>query len=242
MEVLPAGEVHVWHRPTTDADAHALAEAAAVLSAPERERRDALRVPDDRRDYTLAHDLLRRTLSRYASLPPAEWRFASNPFGKPAVALPPGSDAPPLSFSLSHTRGYVACAVARDLPVGVDVERIDRARDAVRLADRYFSAAEAAALRRCDGDARGALFGDLWTLKEAFVKAIGLGLSQPFTDLSFEIGPGGAIRFTPPASVNAAGWHFALFEPSPGLRLAVAACAAEPPRIVSRQDRGSLAR
>jgi 4'-phosphopantetheinyl transferase len=215
ITALDVDEVHVWHRltetasPDTSIDDH-------VLSADERARRDRFHSSNDRRDYARAHDLLRRSLSRYADVPPHAWRFVEGLYGKPTLG-----DAV-LSFNLSHTRGLAACGIARSIPLGLDVERIDRSADVRRLAACFFTTAETAALvtRRIDRCAR---FLDLWTLKEAFIKAIGTGLSQPLDSFSFDLDRDERhIGFAAPPGYDASEWQFALYVPAPDARLAVA--------------------
>jgi 4'-phosphopantetheinyl transferase len=219
VTALDVDEVHVWHRLTETTAGATSTLDENVLSAEECARRDRFHFPADRRDYALAHDLLRRSLSRYAAIPPSAWRFVDGVQGKPFVCE--GG----LSFNLSHTRGVVACGIARTIPLGIDVERTDRITDIERLATRFFTASETAALMSGRVDARARFF-DLWTLKEAFIKAIGEGLSQPLHSFSFDLDQDDRrIGFAPPPGFDAAEWQFALYVPLPGARLAVAAHA-----------------
>jgi 4'-phosphopantetheinyl transferase len=161
---------------------------------------------------------------------PSDWRFETGPAGKPAVSHP----ATPLSFSLSHARGLVACAIAPGIPVGVAVEPIDRPVTVDGIAQRFFSPREVSALARCANEERASRFIELWTLKEAFLKATGMGLSQPLDAMSFEIDDG-AVAFDPPAEEDGRLWHFALFAPTPRGRLAVAARSplGDAPRFIA---------
>src|SRR5439155_15428011 len=114
----------------------------------------------------------------------------------------------------SHTHGLVACAVTRGADVGLDVERIDRGVDARAIAARYFTEAEATFIESGpDGDPQ-LRFAEVWTLKEAFVKAVGRGLSHPLHEFGFAFeGPRG-IRFDAGAGARAedsSDWAFALF-------------------------------
>lgn len=190
------------------------AAAEALLDAPERRRCAALRVDADRRDYAAAHALLRMTLSSAAPVDPADWTFEADARGKPGI--PAASSLPPLAFSLSHSRGVVACAVAR-VPVGVDVEQIDRNVEVVDLSSRYFAPGEAAQVSRGPLPQARLRFTELWTLKEAYAKALGLGLSHGLDATAFDLD---ADERT--IHGGAPGWTFALFEPAPGARLAVA--------------------
>ena len=83
----------------------------------------------------------------------------------------PGSRVP--AFSLSHSRGRVACAIGQRKPVGIDVEAVDHRVRVIDIARQFFSAEEAAALERCSADQRSIRFCELWTRHEALAKARG---------------------------------------------------------------------
>ena len=237
MAALNESDVYIWYRSTELLDDDAGKPADQNLSIEERTRRDRLRFGVDRRDFTIAHDLLRRALSRYANLPPTDWRFATNGYGKPSVdSIDPQLRA--LSFSLSHTRGYVACAITSNAPLGVDVERIDQSQRVQELADRYFSEKEAAWLRQCSDELRNIRFAELWTLKEAFLKAVGVGLSGSLTHVSFRFDEHARIMFSGPSTIDPHEWHFALFEPVYNVRLGIVIRSVPRPRFFMRQDEG----
>jgi 4'-phosphopantetheinyl transferase len=221
--------IDIWYQLTEALSEDALARLLSGLSSHERARHDRFVFARDRRDFAAAHALLRRALSRYADVSPAEWTFTEEPGGKPALVPHPA--APGLSFNLSHTHGLVACAIAGGQRIGVDVESVHRTIDE-GVAARFFSAVENAALRNCATPlARAQRFCELWTLKEAYIKAIGKGLSHGLDTIVFEIGEDGAIAFTAPDGVDAAAWRFGRFAPAEGYRLAVAvegAGAADP--------------
>jgi 4'-phosphopantetheinyl transferase len=173
--------------------------------------------------FIVAHALLRTALSRCAAARPEEWRFSTAAHGRPEIDTPP--TRPRLRFNLSHTRGLVACAVTLERDVGIDVEHIGRWADTVALARRYFSSPENRLLAGLPAPAARARFFSLWTLKESYVKARGLGLGIPLDVVSFQVVPGmpPAVSFGPGHDEDARAWQFALLEPRPGCRLAVAA-------------------
>jgi len=158
-----------------------------------------------------AEPLLRACLSRYAPRPPAAWRFTRNSNGKPAAAAAPR----PLAFNLSHSHDRVAIAVTAGAPVGVDIEYCDPRRDLLRLARRFYHPEEVAALEQRDAVGCRDLFYDLWTVKEARIKARGGALWRDLT----------ALRADPAETC----WRLA---PLPGYRLAIA--VRDPRRRVSR--------
>ena len=166
----------------------------ALLTTEERARNQRFRQERHRHQDLVTRALVRHVLSQYATdLHPAEWIFSENHHGKPAIAGPAG--APRLSFNLSHTDGMLLCGVTQHHPVGVDVERIDRKTDVGAIADRFFSESEVNALLTLPEHAQTQRFFDYWTLKEAYIKARGLGLALPLGDFSF------AILDAPAASV-----------------------------------------
>jgi 4'-phosphopantetheinyl transferase len=235
---LDLGHVHGWCRATeVDQYGHHL----TALSSAERRQCDRFHFDRDRQDYANAHDLLRRSLSRYGTTPPELWQFEAARAAKPSLSpSSPGMQAcAGLDFNLSHTQGLVACVVGRNATVGIDVERIDRLHDAMSLATRFFSPAEVAELRDCRREVdRARQFIALWTLKESFIKAIGRGVSQPLGSFSFSLREPGMIAFTPPPEFTAGRWHFAQYDVSPNAMLAIAVGIDGAPTVLVRSVDG----
>ena len=217
---LGSGEVHVWYRLTDSLDDSALAEARSILSSEERLRHDRFQFARDRRDYAAAHALLRTSLSRYTDVAAHAWMFEEDTHGKPRLSGPCGAGSA-LTFNLSHARGIVACAIAPGPAVGIDVERADPTVDCSTVVERYFTHAEIAQLDRCPPLDRATCFAALWTLKEAYIKATGRGLSESLVSFGFDLS-GDRIRFLPPVNVRAEAWQFALFAPEPRSSIGVA--------------------
>lgn len=230
---MPPHDIHIWFRPTEALDEAAIAAAVAVLSDEERVQYRRFHFARDARDYAAAHALLRTTLSRYSDRAPERWRFDKNANGKPLLIDEGGFRA---SFSLSHTRGMVACAVTADADVGVDVECVDRDVDTAGIAARFFAPAETAHLVQLDSEARRDRFFDLWTLKEALAKALGVGMALSLNRLAFAVDRDGGVRLSAPADVDPQAWEFSLSAPGPRHRLAVAArrSPSHPARIIIR--------
>jgi len=194
--------------------------AQQTLSAQEHVRARRLMFPSDRVAFVAAHALLRQTLSRYECVAPDQWVFTQNAYGKPGLAAAHGGMS--LQFNLTHTRGLVACVVSRNGDVGVDVESARSRVSPLELATRFFSAQEAASLLACPEDARHARFAELWTLKEAYIKALGLGLSHPLDTFGFVRADSAPFRFEPPSGEDPTAWQFGLYAPTPDYRMAVA--------------------
>jgi sugar phosphate isomerase/epimerase/phosphopantetheinyl transferase len=220
-------DVHVTYCLTDRLDERAVAAFIDLLSADEHERRDRFVFPRDAREFAVAHGLLRRSLSAVDGRPPHDWAFSPGAHGKPRLAAATASGAR-LSFNLAHTDGLVACAIARDGDVGIDVEAIDRRAEPLRVAHRYFADVEVAALTACEASARHVRFIEIWTLKEAYVKAIGAGLACPLDEFAFGFDGPGSLRFERRHTGDAGAWHFSLYVPSERHRIAVAVAGDRP--------------
>ncbi len=222
--MLGNDEVHVYFGESGSAEDRAWqADGDRLLDDDERERWQRFVFAADRRQFLLAHVMLRKVLSRYADVPPQAWRFRKNEFGRPEIAGP--VSAAGLSFNLSHTRGLVACAVTLGRPVGIDVEDLQRGSPVMDLAARYFSSFEMAELSGLPAERQSERFFELWTLKEAYLKARGVGLSLGLDRFSMRLAPGQAptISFAPGLVDDSAAWQFAQFRHGPRHLLAVAA-------------------
>jgi 4'-phosphopantetheinyl transferase len=217
-----AGAVLVAWQATTTLTTTDIAAAVALLSDEERARFGAMRFSDAARDYAAAHALLRRMLSRRRATPPRDWQFGRHSGGKPFVIV---DSLPAPSFSISHARGMVACAVAPD-DVGVDVEATQREIDVARIAARFFSPQESADLNRLDAEEKRERFFELWTSKEAMVKARGGTLATSARELAFDIDASGtrrSVKLAASAGIDADCWQVALFTPAAGYQAALTA-------------------
>ncbi|HET6617507.1 MAG TPA: 4'-phosphopantetheinyl transferase superfamily protein [Gemmatimonadota bacterium] len=166
---------------------------------------------------------LRSILAAYLDADPRETRFTTDPGGKPR--LDRGWSSVPLSFNLTHSRGRALVAVASGREVGVDVERLRRDLPMDRLAARFFSPREIAALRATSDTVRPAAFFACWTRKEAFVKATGAGIfRQPLQSFVVSVEPGaGPVPLEIPGHADEAGrWRIESLDVGPGYAAAVA--------------------
>ena len=144
---------------------------------------------------------------------PDAWRFVADDNGRPQIAAP--LPAPPLCFSVANTRGLVACAVSVSREVGLDVEtwRDDAPSP---LIERCFAPDERVALAALPTAAQPRRFIELWTLKEAYIKARGLGLSLPLERISVALDDGEPrLSLDPALADDAASWQLALWSPTP---------------------------
>jgi 4'-phosphopantetheinyl transferase len=172
-----ATDVHVW-RVRLDVRGSAFDHLLGVLSDQERDRARRFRFDHLQQHYTIAHGALRVLLGRYLSVAPDRLRFGEGSHGKPQLIMPSGPPAA-VRFNLSHSTDLAVVAVAADRDVGVDIEALRPVPEMEEIARRYFSDREAIDLMQSAGDAREQNFFRIWTRKEAFIKAIGEGLSCP---------------------------------------------------------------
>jgi 4'-phosphopantetheinyl transferase len=155
----------------------------SALSEDERQRAGRFHFDIHRQRYVLARGLLRAILGHYLDVEASAVQLAYGPHGKPAVM------GAPLRFNLSHSEDLAVYALARELELGVDVERIRPMPDADGIARRYFSPAERAQLYRVSPDRFAQAFFHCWTRKEAYVKALGGGLSVPLDGFQVSLLP-----------------------------------------------------
>ena len=208
-----------------------------LLPDVERARAARFHFDRDRHVYIAGHALLRARLSHHLSGPPSGWRFTAGPHGKPEVVLPP--DQPKLRVNLSHTRGLAAVAVTVDDDLGVDVEWVERDSRLLDIADRYFAPAEIRQLEAAPDAAKRDTFFAFWTLKEAYIKAIGLGLAMPLHDFAFTLEPL-SVAFASHVADVPADWSFRRFQPAPGHAMAMAVRHAAPRIDVHTADLRAL--
>lgn len=239
----PGAAVFVWLAPAACTESEEILGACrALLPRGETDECDAFRRDADRRLAALSRAFVRTTLSRHAAVDEAEvdpraWEIARADRVRPEVSAPSGTR---LRFSVSHTRDVVACAVTTDAPIGVDVETAAGGADCLDLAATAFTPAEIARLRACPPSERETQFLRIWTLKEAWLKAVGLGLSLDPRSVDVELGAGGTIdaRVPPGVGSAAAPWWMAVLE-VPGatpLALARGGPAAPSQVVVVRVD------
>ena len=237
MQSAPTGggprraDVDLWLAPIDPLRDDQVRLCRSILSADECTRVDRFRIPARAEQALVARALLRRALTHRLGAAPESWVFETGAHDRPCLAA--GQASPALDFNLAHTDGYVVCAVSQGAAVGVDVERRARAGDLRKLATRFLAEAEALALARLEPAARDARLLRLWTLKEAYSKALGLGLTMDYRTTAFVLtGRGETATAT---CTGLAGWYFKVAE-EPEHTLAVAVQAADAAVGVTRRD------
>ena len=198
-------EVHLWQAPL-DPDQRELAALESLLSTDERERADRFRLDRDRARYAAARGWLRRLIARYLDVDASAVTFGRGAFGKPELTHPAASW---LRFNAAHSADLAVFAVASHREIGVDVERVRADFPVDAVANRFLSSEEQLALAALPPDRRSEAFFDMWVRREAYLKALGVGLGG--TD------PDGAA----PAD-QCAGWLLTAFDAGDGYAAAVA--------------------
>jgi 4'-phosphopantetheinyl transferase len=180
---LDVGEVHVW-RICLEQEDELLDRFRRTLAPEELDRAGRFRFERLQKHFVAGRGFLRDVLARYLPAKPEQLRFSYNDYGKPALA---GEQS--LQFNMSHSHEVGLVAVTRDAAVGVDVEyiRSDFASD--EIARRFFSRLEVETFNSLPQDEQVAAFFRCWSRKEAYIKAIGKGLSQPLDGFDVTLTP-----------------------------------------------------
>ncbi|OYP38383.1 4'-phosphopantetheinyl transferase family protein [Rhodopirellula sp. MGV] len=216
----------VWHAPAdSERRGPFEKECEKCLAADELRDADRFRLVRSRNQHVVGRAMARRLLCTEEFAPQAI-RFGIGAHGKPQVEYPESVRRP---FNIAHTDGMVLCGVASEGvdSVGVDVESLHR-RTTTEVADRYFALPEIEFLRTRPAEQQKFYFLKIWTLKEAFIKAIGTGLHTPLADFAFESieSDQPTIRFLDPKLDNGQTWLFVCKQPSEGF-IASAAVATK---------------
>jgi 4'-phosphopantetheinyl transferase len=213
--------VEVAYLFTDGLDAADLRRLEQGLNAEEAARAAGFGRPERRLAFAAAHALLQDRLGAATGGRP--WRTRAEPGGRPVLEPPHGD--PPLRFSLSHTDGLVAVALARGGEVGVDVERLDERLELASLAGSIFSPAELRAFVAAPPHAAARHVLQVWTAKEAVLKTAGVGLARAPETVSIRLHPPGVSSAAPLPVTGDWSLHWRAL---PRHTLCVAACSPFP--------------
>jgi 4'-phosphopantetheinyl transferase len=189
------------------------AENIAIASEQERRRAARYRHAIDSRRFLARRAQARLILAELLSRPAHRITFCVGPFGKPAVE---GSAA---RFSTSHSRGLLLIAIGADRELGCDIEYCDPDRDLTLLTPMTFTQGEMVWFSSLRDDLKADAFYDRWTRKEAYLKAVGTGLSTPMTDFSITTDPFRIVTH----GGSTGDWSTQFWCPRPGYQAAVVA-------------------
>jgi 4'-phosphopantetheinyl transferase len=218
---LPGDEVHIWRASLTRTPSE-LQSLSSLLAPDETSRAQRIHFERGRASFIVSRGTLRTILAAYLKLNPAQLQFSYSAHGKPVLTDVKGSDG--LCFNLSHSHALALYAVSLHREIGVDVEQIRNDFASEGIAGRFFSNAEIAMLRAIPSNERTASFFNCWTLKEAYIKARGEGLSFPLDRFDVSLIPGEQritlnVHETP---FEAARWSLQSLTPGDGYTAAIA--------------------
>lgn len=224
---LCQNSLHIW-RADLDLPTDLLTHLAVNLSSDERQRAERFYFERDRKKFIACRGLLRVILSRYLNLEPQKLEFTYSLQGKPELNNIDREER--LCFNVSHSQGLAVYAIALNRAVGIDLEHLRDISDVQQLAERFFSKSESSLINPLPELQQQELFFRFWTIKEAYLKATGEGLSGLHTI---------AVSFTPENSINLHStesnmllnthWFCTEFKPAPEYRGAF---------VVERKDLG----
>ena len=172
--ILSSDNIHIWCA-NLDLSIHEIEMFCQTLSADEKNRAQRFHFEEHRQFFIASRGILRAILSRYSGIDPHQIQFNYGSRGKPEIAESCGVNK--LKFNLSHSGKVALYAITNAREIGIDIEKIHPIADAEQIAKRFFSAKEFEWLSQLSPSEKPAAFFDLWTCKEAYLKAIGEGLA-----------------------------------------------------------------
>jgi len=223
-------DIHLWFVNIEHVkNAEILERYQSILSSSERERNQRFIFEKDRKRHLITRALVRSVLSEYYdNIAPKDWRFIENDYGKPEISL--DMLIAPLSFNLSHSSNMIVLAITNERAIGVDIESLKQATPKNDLAKYHFATEEYQQLKGLQNSEYHSRFFDFWTLKEAYIKACGLGLSIPLDSFSFSFSKPLKnshqkkieIKFSTSRQDDPAHWQFWQIAPNPDYKVALA--------------------
>ena len=221
----PPTIVHIWAAHLEVAP-EALTQFEATLAPGERERASRFVFALHRNRFIAGRGMLRRLLAGYGGTQPDSLEFTYGPQGKPALS----GSAAGLQFNVAHSGDLVLVAVTRSGVVGVDVEEVRTLADCEELVARFFSADECSKFRGLPAEEKPAAFFNLWTRKEAWLKATGEGITHLLNQVEVSFLPSEPARLIrlPIKHRNTNSWSLYELAPKPGFAAALAIASDAP--------------
>ena len=218
---LPTNEIHVWCA-SLDQPVSRFQRQKKLLSPDESIRAERFYFEIDRKRFIACHGILRTILGFYLGIEPSALQFCYGKNGKPALVDAFGNGT--IHFNISRSEGLALFAFTRGREIGVDIEHIRDIPEMEQIAERFFSAKENGAFRTLPESKKKEAFFNCWTRKEAFIKAIGEGLSYPLDKFVVSMVPGEPARLLriEEDSKGASRWSIQDLKPAPGYAAAFA--------------------
>lgn len=213
---LDPRQVHVWVA-SLDRTEIERSQLVSILSDEEMDRAARFHFDRDRFHYIAGRGILRQLIGRYLNVHPAQLAFTYGEHGKPALTESFQSATQQFEFNLSHSHGMALYAFTMNRPVGVDIEQIRPLPDAHAIAERFFSAREYKQFTAVSPSLQPQAFFNCWTRKEAYIKAIGDGLTCPLDAFDVTLTPGLPAQLLQirGSFVEAAKWKLLSLVPKP---------------------------
>ncbi|MCH8559031.1 MAG: 4'-phosphopantetheinyl transferase superfamily protein [Balneolia bacterium] len=212
LEKPDSNELHIWI--TTLEELHDISDYSSYyLDTAEQERAQAFRFRKDRDSFITGRYVIKTLLGMYSNTSPEHVRLEKDDFGKPFCSQD-------ICFNLSHSGDKLMVGFSgRD--IGVDVEKINPSVEVEKIGKNHFSNEEYQLLMEKDPEEKQTFFYNIWTRKEAVIKAIGKGLGIPLKSF-YVITPGGRVLWDSPTSLNYGDWYVLPVVAGAGYKAAVA--------------------
>ncbi len=220
---LEANKIHLWFVFLDEVeDGQLLDRYRELLTPEERIQEKRFYFQKDQLRYLVTRALVRTVLSRYAPISPVQWTFFPNAYGKPEISNDDFT-AKNLSFNISHTDGLIVLGITTGSALGIDTENVRTRHAPLEIGGHFFAPEEVSALDELPLENQPDRFFQYWTLKEAYIKARGMGLSIPLNQFAFQFPQDGQVAMTmwPQLSDTAARWRFRQYRVAPDFLLAV---------------------
>jgi 4'-phosphopantetheinyl transferase len=228
--VLTEYETHIW-RAKLDLSKDEINQLIKILAEDERVKAYRFRFPEHQQRYIAARGILRRLLGFYFKIKADNIEFEYNSRGKPQIAN--FLNAINLQFNVSHSQDLALYGITCDRRIGIDLEYRRNIDDADKIARRFFSPAESALISSLKGEEQKQVFFQLWTAKEAYLKATGLGLAGGLDKVEIALKPQAiALLSVGETSENAANWSLDSFIPQPNYIATVATETKQQPQQI----------
>jgi 4'-phosphopantetheinyl transferase len=216
---LERDEIHVW-RADLNEQSGVLHSFLGVLNPTERARAERFHFQKDRDRFVIARGMLRMILGRYLDVEAERLQICYGPYGKPVLADVHKKDR--LHFNVSHSHSLTLCAIARERELGIDLEYVREELATESIARHVLSQGEIERLRELPPSQRARAFFNCWTRKEAYIKAVGIGLSLPLNQIEVSFAPDEPAALLSERGMDVFGWSLRELSPAPGYVAAIA--------------------
>ena len=218
---IKSDEIHLW-RASLDQSVSQLHRLRQTLSSDERMRAERFRFEQDRKHFVAGRGILRMILGRYLNVEPDRMQFCYGKHGKPELSDALGKRN--ILFNMSDSEGLALYAFTRSHEIGVDIESIREISEMDQIAQSFFSSGENAVFCSIPNGKKKEAFFNCWTRKEAFIKAIGEGFSQPLDKFEVSLVPGESAKLLKIEgdSMRASRWSIQELKPASGFAAAFA--------------------